>query len=169
MGPSMGWMESLIFACAPTGIITAVVTAIRVGGPEALQAIIGRARESRAVVELELMSSTSAEQRRRSYQMKPGPWKAVRNEIVAVLGLWIYYLSESPLRNPGGDWSENEQALGFSSNYRIVGNGDPSNKGGYQKWLLPQTELVSTAEKNTIGKSNSHRAQCLARCCRKHH
>lgn len=58
----MGWMESLIFACAPTDIITAVVTAIRVSRPEALQAIIGRASEGRAVVELELMSSTSAEQ-----------------------------------------------------------------------------------------------------------
>ncbi|RPA80560.1 hypothetical protein BJ508DRAFT_128500 [Ascobolus immersus RN42] len=51
--------ECVIFACAPIGIITAVVAAIRVGGTGSLKAIIGRAREPKADVELELMSSTS--------------------------------------------------------------------------------------------------------------
>ena len=96
------------------------------------------------------------------------PWKAVRNEIEAVLGLWMYHLKrlesgpESPARNRGSDWMEDEQALGLSRNYRIVGNGDVSNKADYKKWLLPQTELVSTEEKNTIGRPNPHRTQCLA-------
>ena len=95
-----------------------------------------------------------------------GPWKVVRSEIEAVLGLWIYYLklgSElgSPPRNRRSRWREEEQAMGISKNYRIVGNGDLSNKAVYKKWLLPQTELVSTVEK-IIGRPNPHRAECLA-------
>ncbi|KIL92302.1 hypothetical protein FAVG1_04711 [Fusarium avenaceum] len=46
---------------APLGIITAIVGAIRVGGPPSLKAVIGRARENLAVSETELMSSTSKE------------------------------------------------------------------------------------------------------------
>ena len=46
---------------APIGIITVIVSAIRVGGPSWLKAIIGRARENLAVAEMELMSSTSKE------------------------------------------------------------------------------------------------------------
>ena len=57
----MGWPDNIILAMAPLGIITAIVGAIRVGGPSWLKAIIGRARESRAVAESELMSSTSNE------------------------------------------------------------------------------------------------------------
>ncbi|KAI5846598.1 hypothetical protein DFP73DRAFT_475768 [Morchella snyderi] len=60
LGQSMGWADNLIFSMAPLGIITAVVAAIRVGGPTWLRAIIGRAKESQGVAELELMSSTSA-------------------------------------------------------------------------------------------------------------
>lgn len=44
---------------APLGILTIITAAIRVGGPAWLRAVIGRARENRATVELELMSSTS--------------------------------------------------------------------------------------------------------------
>ncbi|KAK3297793.1 uncharacterized protein B0H64DRAFT_416721 [Chaetomium fimeti] len=61
MSQSTGWADNIILAMAPLGIITAIVGAIRVGGPTWLRAIIGRARESRAVVEAELMSSTSRE------------------------------------------------------------------------------------------------------------
>jgi hypothetical protein len=61
MSQSMGWADNIILAMAPLGVITAVVGAIRVGGPSWLKAIIGRARESRAVAEAELMSSTSNE------------------------------------------------------------------------------------------------------------
>ncbi|KAK3358060.1 hypothetical protein B0T25DRAFT_517382 [Lasiosphaeria hispida] len=61
MSQSMGWADNIILAMAPLGIITAIVGAIRVGGPSWLKAIIGRARESRAIAESELMSSTSNE------------------------------------------------------------------------------------------------------------
>ncbi|KAK5651448.1 hypothetical protein OQA88_12455 [Cercophora sp. LCS_1] len=61
MSQSMGWADGIILAMAPLGIMTVVVGAIRVGGPSWLKAIIGRARESRAVAESELMSSTSNE------------------------------------------------------------------------------------------------------------
>lgn len=61
MSQSMGWTDHIMLAMAPLGIITAVVCAIRVGGPSWLKAIIGRARETRAAAEIELMSSTSHE------------------------------------------------------------------------------------------------------------
>ncbi|KAK3363272.1 hypothetical protein B0T25DRAFT_513321 [Lasiosphaeria hispida] len=61
MSQSVGWADNIVLAMAPLGIITAIVGAIRVGGPSWLKAIIGRARESRAVAESELMSSTSNE------------------------------------------------------------------------------------------------------------
>jgi len=61
MSQSMGWADNIVLAMAPLGIITAVVGAIRVGGPSWLKALIGRARESRAIAESELMSSTSHE------------------------------------------------------------------------------------------------------------
>ena len=46
---------------APLGIITIIISAIRVRGPKWLKAIIGRARENTAIAEMELMSSTSEE------------------------------------------------------------------------------------------------------------
>ncbi|KAF5710354.1 ankyrin repeat [Fusarium mundagurra] len=46
---------------APLGILTIIVSAIRVGGPSWLKAIIGRARENLAAAEVELMSSTSVD------------------------------------------------------------------------------------------------------------
>ena len=58
---STSFVDNIIFAMAPLGIITAVVSAIRVGGPRWLRGVIGRARESRGDVETELMSSTSGE------------------------------------------------------------------------------------------------------------
>ncbi|PNP60633.1 hypothetical protein FNYG_14636 [Fusarium nygamai] len=61
MSQSMGWADNIVLAMAPLGIITAIVSAIRVGGPSWLKAIIGRARENLAVAEADLMSSTSKE------------------------------------------------------------------------------------------------------------
>ncbi|KAF1829329.1 hypothetical protein BDW02DRAFT_510211 [Decorospora gaudefroyi] len=61
MSESLTWLDHIIFAMAPLGIITAIVGAIRVAGPPWARAFIGRARESRAAVEIELMSSTSRE------------------------------------------------------------------------------------------------------------
>jgi len=57
----MGWADNVMLAMAPIGVIAVVVSAIRVGGPTWLKAIVGRARENRAVPEAELMSSTSDE------------------------------------------------------------------------------------------------------------
>lgn len=61
LSQSMSWLDSFIFACAPLGILTAVVACIRVAGPVWLKAVIGRARETDAAAELDLMSSTSHE------------------------------------------------------------------------------------------------------------
>ncbi|KAM0431394.1 hypothetical protein ACHAPT_005371 [Fusarium lateritium] len=58
---AMGWADNIALSMAPLGIITTIVSAIRVGGPTWLKAIIGRARENLAVAEAELMSSTSDE------------------------------------------------------------------------------------------------------------
>lgn len=56
----MELLDLIIFAMAPIGILTAVTAAIRLGGPPWMRALIGRARESRETVELELMSTTSS-------------------------------------------------------------------------------------------------------------
>ncbi|KAF5538515.1 ankyrin repeat [Fusarium mexicanum] len=61
MSQSMGWADHFILAMAPLGIVTIIVSAIRVGGPSWLKAIIGRARENLAVAEADIMSSTSKE------------------------------------------------------------------------------------------------------------
>ncbi|KAI5811969.1 hypothetical protein BZA77DRAFT_347353 [Pyronema omphalodes] len=54
-------VDSVLFAIAPLGIITAIVGAIRVAGPPWLRVLVGRARETRATADVELMSSTSHE------------------------------------------------------------------------------------------------------------
>ncbi|KAL6706976.1 hypothetical protein ACN47E_004926 [Coniothyrium glycines] len=51
--------DCVVFAMAPLGIIPTIVAGIRVAGPLWMRALIGRARESRGSVELEVMSSTS--------------------------------------------------------------------------------------------------------------
>lgn len=53
------WEDTVIFAAAPLGIITAVVSAIRVYGTPSLRAFIGKAQEGAGVAEAELCSSTS--------------------------------------------------------------------------------------------------------------
>ncbi|TGO30374.1 hypothetical protein BPAE_0006g01150 [Botrytis paeoniae] len=58
---SFTWLDHIIFAMAPLGILTAIIGAIRVGGPGYLRAVIGRARENKASAELDFMSSTSHE------------------------------------------------------------------------------------------------------------
>lgn len=55
----MGLLDHIIFGMGPLGILTAVVGAIRAAGPKWLRGAIGRSRESRAAVEVELLSSTS--------------------------------------------------------------------------------------------------------------
>lgn len=58
---ALGWADNIIIAMVPLGIVTIIVSAIRVGGPVWLKAIVGRAMENRAAAEVELMSSTSHE------------------------------------------------------------------------------------------------------------
>ncbi|RPA81608.1 hypothetical protein BJ508DRAFT_209014, partial [Ascobolus immersus RN42] len=59
MASSTTWEDNVLFAMGPLGIVTAVVSAIRIGGPLWLRALVGRARESRAAAEEELTTSTS--------------------------------------------------------------------------------------------------------------
>jgi hypothetical protein len=61
MSESLTWYDHLIFAMVPLGILTAITGAIRVHGPQVARSFIGRARETRALSEIELMSSTSQE------------------------------------------------------------------------------------------------------------
>jgi len=94
MSQSMGWVEDIIFAMAPLGIITAITGAIRVGGSAEMKAVIGRAREGKGVVEVELMSSTSDD--------VCELWNG--DSVVRVLGsspiIELYYLEYTPPRSP---------------------------------------------------------------------
>lgn len=55
----LSYTDTITFATCPLGIITAIVSTIRVGGPPSLRVFVGRAREGRGVTEVELRSSTS--------------------------------------------------------------------------------------------------------------
>lgn len=61
MSESFTWLDHVIFAMVPLGIVAGITSAIRVQGPSIVRAFIGRARENKALVEYELMSSTSHE------------------------------------------------------------------------------------------------------------
>ncbi|KAK0622796.1 hypothetical protein B0T14DRAFT_494379 [Immersiella caudata] len=58
---SLTWIDHLVFAMVPLGILTMITGAIRVQGPRIARSFIGRARENRALAEIDLMSSTSGE------------------------------------------------------------------------------------------------------------
>lgn len=59
LSESTSVVDNFIFAMAPLGIVTAVVSVIRVCGGPALRAFIGRAQEGGGIAEAELCSSTS--------------------------------------------------------------------------------------------------------------
>ncbi|CEL03894.1 hypothetical protein ASPCAL05032 [Aspergillus calidoustus] len=59
LSESTTFLDYFIFAMAPMGILTAVVSAIRVCGSPSLRAFIGRAQEGAGIAEAELCSSTS--------------------------------------------------------------------------------------------------------------
>lgn len=59
LSESVTKLDYIIFAIAPIGILTAVVSAIRVCGSSSLRAFIGRAQEGGGNAEAELCSSTS--------------------------------------------------------------------------------------------------------------
>jgi hypothetical protein len=50
----MGFGDDIILAMTPLGILTCVVSAVYVGGRRWLKALVERARETRAMAELEL-------------------------------------------------------------------------------------------------------------------
>ncbi|KAJ3529488.1 hypothetical protein NM208_g8758 [Fusarium decemcellulare] len=52
-------LDTIVFAVGPLGIITAIVSCIRVCGGSFLRSVVGRAREPRGMAEIELCSSTS--------------------------------------------------------------------------------------------------------------
>ncbi|CAG1989694.1 unnamed protein product [Fusarium graminearum] len=59
LSESTSFLDYFIFAMAPIGIITAIVSTIRVCGHSTLRAFIGRSQEGDGVVEAELCTSTS--------------------------------------------------------------------------------------------------------------
>jgi hypothetical protein len=59
LSESTSFLDYFIFAMAPIGIITAIVSTIRVCGHSSLRAFIGRSQEGDGVVEAELCTSTS--------------------------------------------------------------------------------------------------------------
>ncbi|KAK1656521.1 hypothetical protein BDP55DRAFT_569211, partial [Colletotrichum godetiae] len=84
------WTDSISLAVAPLGIITNIVSAIRVGGPSRLKAVVTwrRARENLAAAEVELMSSTSEE--------VCELWNG--HEVVRCMSLSVYCQTRSLLR-----------------------------------------------------------------------
>jgi hypothetical protein len=58
LAESISILDCIIFAMAPLGVLTAIVSVIRVCGGSTLKAFIGRAQEASGVAELELCSST---------------------------------------------------------------------------------------------------------------
>lgn len=59
LSESSGIADCILFSMAPLGVITAIVSVIRVAGQPWLKTIVGRGKEGRAQAELELMSSNS--------------------------------------------------------------------------------------------------------------
>ncbi|KAK7408945.1 hypothetical protein QQX98_008889 [Neonectria punicea] len=59
LSESTSSIDYLIFAIAPIGILTAIVSTIRLCGHSSLRAFIGRSQEGEGVVEAELCTSTS--------------------------------------------------------------------------------------------------------------
>ncbi|KAF3080174.1 hypothetical protein TWF706_002821 [Orbilia oligospora] len=59
LSESLSTWDSIIFAMAPLGILTAIVSVIRICGNASLRAFIGRAQESPGTAEVELLSCTS--------------------------------------------------------------------------------------------------------------
>lgn len=59
LSESTSFMDGIIFSIAPLGLITAVVSVIRIYGSSSFKSIIGRSQEAHGVAEAELCSSTS--------------------------------------------------------------------------------------------------------------
>ncbi|KAK4168206.1 hypothetical protein QBC43DRAFT_296878 [Cladorrhinum sp. PSN259] len=59
LSESTSFLDYFIFAMAPIGVLTAIISAIRVCGHSSLRAFIGRSQEGEGTVEAELCTSTS--------------------------------------------------------------------------------------------------------------
>lgn len=59
LSESTSFMDSIIFSIAPLGLVTAIVSVIRLYGSSSFKSIIGRSQEAHGVAEAELCSSTS--------------------------------------------------------------------------------------------------------------
>lgn len=59
LSETLTFVDVFIFSMAPIGVLTALVSAIRVAGGPSLRAFIGRAQEGAGIAEAELCSSTS--------------------------------------------------------------------------------------------------------------
>ncbi|PMD64276.1 uncharacterized protein K444DRAFT_714174 [Hyaloscypha bicolor E] len=60
LSTSMGWADNMLLAICPIGIMTIIISAIRISGNTFLKSVISRARDSADEEEKELLSSTSA-------------------------------------------------------------------------------------------------------------
>ncbi|KAF2677593.1 hypothetical protein K458DRAFT_436516 [Lentithecium fluviatile CBS 122367] len=88
---SLGWADNVLLAVGPIGIMTIVVSAVRVRGTRRLRALVGRSRESKATGELELLTSTSED----VCEMWNG------NEVVRAIG--VPHTKEEIIRYPPTD------------------------------------------------------------------
>lgn len=59
LSESTHWLDSVLFGLAPIGIITTLISVIRLYGSARMRSIVGRSAEPRGVAETELCSSTS--------------------------------------------------------------------------------------------------------------
>ncbi|KAK4221252.1 hypothetical protein QBC38DRAFT_429394 [Podospora fimiseda] len=59
LSESTSFLDYFIFAMAPSGILTAIISAIRVCGHSSLRAFIGRSQEGEGSIEAELCTSTT--------------------------------------------------------------------------------------------------------------
>jgi hypothetical protein len=59
LSESISFLDNIIFALSPLGVLTAVVSVIRICGSSSLRAFIGRAQEGPAEAESELLSCVS--------------------------------------------------------------------------------------------------------------
>jgi ankyrin repeat protein len=112
LSESITFLDYIIFATAPIGIITALVSAIRLCGSTSLRAFIGRSQEGQGTVEAELCTSTS----RDVCEL------FTRGGIQRVLGrpsiLELVYLPRTTkLKNPSGGLSTIDSQLLLSREY----------------------------------------------------
>lgn len=132
MSQSTSWVEGVIFACAPLGIITAMVGAIRVGGATWMKAVVGRARESEGVVEVELMSSTSDD--------VCELWNG--HGVIRVLGsspiIELYYLGPQFTNNPNASSDTGGVPL-IELREGVEIHDFESAKADPQQWLTPDS------------------------------